>query len=155
MRAELFSCLMIFGIAWTLTQAYRTQIRHQEFLKLLEVRAQMHTRLLDRLGADPAAIDLLKNQQSLLDVKLPSQSGYPSSPYWRVLTSVQASGLLLCAGVGCLISRAQVEDSGDRLGFLFLGTMGIALGMGALLSGVAAFVAARLWFTAEHRAERA
>ena len=32
-----------------------------------------------------------------------------------------------------------------REAFLFLGTLGVALGVGALLSAVAAFAVARLW----------
>jgi hypothetical protein len=34
---------------------------------------------------------------------------------------------------------------GDQEFFLFLGTMGVALGIGAFLSAIAALVVARLW----------
>jgi hypothetical protein len=34
---------------------------------------------------------------------------------------------------------------GDKDGFLFLGTLGVALGLGSLLSAAAAFVVARMW----------
>ena len=34
---------------------------------------------------------------------------------------------------------------GDKDAFLFLGTIGVALGLGSLLSAAAAFVVARMW----------
>ena len=51
---------------------------------------------------------------------------------------------LLSAGGACLYIRNFMFE-GDREGFLFLGSMGVALGLGSLLSAIAALVVARMW----------
>jgi hypothetical protein len=54
------------------------------------------------------------------------------------------SFMLLSAGLGLLYIRGYMMGDG-REGFLFLGTLGVALGVGALLSALAAFFVARMW----------
>jgi hypothetical protein len=102
--------------------------------------------MLDRFGSDAAFLEFLKSdaQQHMFDVKLPDPK--VPAPYMRMLTAIQISFLLLSAGLACLYVRGFMFER-DQQAFLFLGTMGVALGIGSLLSAVAAFVVARMWGT--------
>ena len=73
MRGEEIVMMVIFvGIPWCLGWIYRTNLSHKRFMKILQLKAEMNSRLLDRVGTDPAVVEFLKSdaQQHLFDVKL-------------------------------------------------------------------------------------
>jgi hypothetical protein len=138
------------GIVWILGWIFKLNLSHQRYMKVLQLKAEMNARLLDRSASDPAILDYLKSdaQQQLFDVKLAEAATPAQAPYMRALTAAQASFLLLSAGVACAwFSRTTSLAGDDRNVFVFLGALGMALGVGSLLSSAAAFVAARLWHT--------
>lgn len=134
------------GIPAVLGWIYRTHLGHKRFMKVLQLKAEMNSRLLDRVGTDPAVVEFLKSdaQQHMFDVKLNDLGPRVPPPYMRMLTAVQVSFMMLSAGLGLLYIRGDMLGDG-REAFLFLGTLGVALGVGALLSAVAAFAVARMW----------
>lgn len=147
MRGEEIVMMFIFvGIPWVLGWIYRTNLAHKRFMKVLQLKADMNSRLLDRVGTDPAVVDFLKSdaQQHMFEVRLNDLGPRVPPPYMRMLTAVQISFMLLSAGGGLLYIREYMLGDG-REAFLFLGTLGVALGVGALLSALAAFAVARLW----------
>ena len=147
MRGEEMVLMFVFvGIPWVLGWIYRTHLNHKRFMKVLQLKAEMNSRLLDRVGTNPAVVEFLKSdaQQHLFDVKLTDIGPRVPPPYMRMLTAVQISFMMLSAGLGLLYIRSYMLGDG-REAFLFLGTLGVALGVGALLSAVAAFAVARLW----------
>jgi hypothetical protein len=142
---EPLAVLGIFvGIPMVLASIYRTHLQHVQLMKTLQLKAEANARMLDRFGSDAAFLDFLKSdaQQHMFDVKLPDPR--VPAPYMRMLTAIQISFLLLAAGVACLYVRGFMFER-DQQAFLFLGSMGVALGIGSLLSAVAAFVVARMW----------
>jgi hypothetical protein len=134
------------GIPWVLGWIYRTHLSHKRFMKVLQLKAEMNSRLLDRVGTDPAVVEFLKSdaQQHMFDVRLNDLGPRVPPPYLRMLTAVQVSFMMLSAGLGLLYIRGYMLGDG-REAFLFLGTLGVALGVGALLSALAAFAVARMW----------
>jgi hypothetical protein len=144
---EPLAVLGIFvGIPMVLASIYRTHLQHVQLMKTLQLKAEANARMLDRFGSDAAFLEFLKSdaQQHMFDVKLPDPK--VPAPYMRMLTAIQISFLLLAAGLACLYVRGFMFER-DQQAFLFLGTMGVALGIGSLLSAVAAFVVARMWGT--------
>ena len=123
---------------------YRAHLQHIQLMKILQLKSEANARMLDKFGADASFLEFLKSdaQQQMFDVKLPPQR--VPAPYMRMLTAIQISFLLLAAGVACLYVRGFMFER-DQQAFLFLGTMGVALGIGSLLSAAAAFVVARMW----------
>ncbi len=142
---EPLAVLGIFiGIPMVLASIYRAHLQHVQLMKTLQLKAEANARMLDRFGSDAAFLEFLRSdaQQHMFDVKLPDQR--VPAPYMRMLTAVQISFLLLSAGIACLYVRGFMFER-DQQAFLFLGSMGIALGVGSLLSAVAALVVARMW----------
>lgn len=152
MRGEDLAILSVFvGIPWVLGWVIRTILNHMRFMKVLQLKAEANARLMDRFGQDPGLLDYLKSDahRELFDVKLADPSPRMPAPYGRMLTSVQLAAMLLSAGVACLFVKQYVPQrwGGEQIGWLFFGTMGVALGIGSLLAALAAFVAARMWNT--------
>jgi hypothetical protein len=136
--------VVFVGIPTVLGWIFRAYLQHVQFMKVLQLKAETNARMLDKFGSDAAFIDYLKSdaQQRMFEVKLPEPK--MPAPYLRMLTAIQVSFLLLSAGGACLFIRQYMYE-GDKDGFLFLGTLGVALGLGSLLSAAAAFVVARMW----------
>jgi hypothetical protein len=142
---EAIAFLGIFiGIPMVVASIYRAHLQHIQLMKILQLKSEANARMLDKFGADASFLEFLKSdaQQQMFDVKLPPQR--VPAPYMRMLTAIQISFLLLAAGVACLYVRGFMFER-DQQAFLFLGTMGVALGIGSLLSAAAAFVVARMW----------
>ena len=149
MRFETLLVMMIFlGVPYILGWIFKAHLSHQRFMKVLQLKAEMNQRLLERAGSDPAVFELLKSeaQHQMFDVRIAEPP--PPAPYMRMVTTLQASFLLLAGGAACLWFGAQVSpDFGEARGFKFFGALGLALGIASLLSAGATFVVARMWNT--------
>jgi hypothetical protein len=145
MAPDIILLFLFLGIPWVLGWISKSYWSHQQFMKVLQLKAEMNARLLDRAGADPALLELLKSdaQQQMFEVKLP-EPRLPAA-YMRMLTAIQLSFLFLAAGIAFLVVRSYVSYQGDQITTLFFGTLGVALGIGSMLSAVAAFAVGRLW----------
>lgn len=141
-----FVVAVMLGIPSILGWMYRTNLAHQRYMKVLQLKAEMNARLLDKIGNEPGVLDVLKGdgQQKMFEVTLP-EIGRTAAPYARVLTAAQIGIVLLCGGLGFLYIRQFMNHTGEQEGMLVFGTMGVSVGLGALLSAIAAFVAARAW----------
>ena len=145
---EPFVVGMVFlGIPAIIGAIIKNYQAHHRMMKVLELKAEMNSRLLDRVGADPGAMELLKSeaQQHLFDAPFPEAGSRLPATQGRMLTSAQIGLVVLCAGAGLLYIRQFIGNSDDGEALLVIGTLGIALGVGALLSAVAAYIAMKLW----------
>ena len=149
MAPEIVMIAIFVGMPWMLAWVFKLNLSHQRYMKALQLKAEMNTRLLDRAASDPALMEYLKSdtQQHLFDVRLSEEAHPASVPYLRALTAVQAGFLMLSGGVACSWLAVHPDDPHWEPMFRFLGALGIALGIGAMLSAGAAFVAARMWHT--------
>jgi hypothetical protein len=146
MRADgLFITLIFIGIPCVLAWTARANWAHQRYMKALELRAEANARLIDRFGSDPNVLELLKSDSHRALFTLPAADPDRSVPYRRMLTSLQVGFLLFGAGTAFLWVKPGVVNANDQQGFLFFGVLGIALGIGSLLSAVAAFVVGHWW----------
>lgn len=146
MRGSDFALMVVFvGIPWVLGWISRSYWNHQQFMKVLQLKAEMNTRLLDRAGTDPTLLEFLKGdaQQQMFEVKLP-EPRLPTA-YMRMLTAIQLSFLFLAAGIAFLVVRSYLVGENDQAITLFFGTLGVALGIGSMLSAAAAFAVGRMW----------
>ena len=97
-------------------------------------QAEVHLRLLDRLGTAPEVLNYLQSPagQQLLDA-VGVERG---SLIGRILGSVQAGFILILLGSSLLLVRAFVVDDGA---LLIVGVPAIAIGAGFLASSAVSF----------------
>ena len=152
MRGDEFLAALFFliGVPCVFGWVLKTWLNHKRFMHVLKLKAESNAKLIDRFGTEPGVLEFLKSDasQRLFDVQMTATSPQATRmppPYLRMLTALQISLMLLSVGVGLLYIRRFVEYRDGREAFLFLGTLGVSLGVGALLSAAAALVVARMW----------
>jgi len=130
-----------------LTWLIRTWIDYRRWSRLAKVQTDVHTKLLDRFTANE---DLLAYIQSSAGSKFLESSPITldagprsvGAPLGRIMWSGQAGVVLTAGGVGLLFVSGQV--SGDvAQPFHALGIVGIALGLGFVISAIISFMISR------------
>jgi len=120
---------------------FRGWLAHRRVLKLAAMQADIQTRMLDKFGTAPEIIEYLQSDggQNLLQA-VPVEKAHP---YQRIMGSVQAGVILALVGVAAIFLRTQIADSYEP--FVFLGAVGLALGLGFLISSAISFFLSRHW----------
>jgi hypothetical protein len=126
---------VVFGtIAW-IVYTISTNIRRS---KVSRMQAEIHSRLLDRFSASQELLAYLESPAGRRFLEADAREA--SQPWSRVLGAIQAGCVLSLVGVAELIVRT-LEPNGDLAEFLLItGAIAIAIGMGFLLSALAAFL---------------
>ena len=131
---------VFIGVPYVLVLAYRANLAHQRFMKVLQVKSDTMGKIIDRFGQEPGALEFLKSDapRELFDVKLPDASGGIPDGYGRMLTAMQAGAVLLPTGVVLLLFARRVGEYQARDAFFLFSALGIGLGIGCLLAAAAA-----------------
>jgi hypothetical protein len=132
---------MAIGVLVWLT---RTLIDYRRWSRLAKVQTDVHTKILDRFTANddllayiqsPAGSKFLESSPIKLDAG-PRSVGAPLS---RILWSVQGGLVLLAGGIGLLVVSGRVANDVSQP-IQALGVLGIALGLGFVISAIISFV---------------
>jgi hypothetical protein len=122
----------------------RTIIDYRRWSRLAKVQTDAHTKLLDRFTANedllayiqsPAGSKFLESSPIKLDAG-PRSVG---APLGRILWSVQGGLVLVAGGIGLEVVRGRVADEAAQP-LHVLGVLGIALGLGFVISAIISFV---------------
>jgi hypothetical protein len=122
----------------------RTLVDYRRWNRLAKVQTEVHTKLLDRFTTNndlsayiqsPAGSKFLQSSPIMLDAA-PKSVG---APLGRILWSVQGGIVLMAAGIGLQVVSARVADDAAQP-LHALGVLGIALGLGFLVSAIISFV---------------
>lgn len=122
----------------------RTLIDYRRWSRLARVQTDVHTKLLDRFTANedllayiqsPAGAKFLQSSPITLDAA-PRSVG---APLGRILWSVQGGVVLIAGGIGLQLVSGRVADSASQT-LHALGVLGIALGVGFVISAIISFV---------------
>jgi hypothetical protein len=125
----------------------RTFIDYRRWSRAAKVQTEVHTKLLDRFTANddllayiqsPAGSKFLESAPITLDAG-PRPVG---APLGRILWSVQGGLVLMAGGIGLLIVSGRVAAEASPA-LNALGVLGIALGLGFLVSAIISFVISR------------
>jgi hypothetical protein len=127
-----------------LTWLIRTFIDYRRWSRLAKVQTDVHTKLLDRFTGNE---DLLAYIQSSAGSKFLESSPIAldagprsvGAPLGRILLSVQAGLVLMAAGVGLHFVGSQVSGDASQP-FHAMGVLGIALGLGFVISAIISFM---------------
>lgn len=125
----------------------RTLVDYRRWSRLAKVQTDVHTKLLDRFAAHD---DLLAYIQSpagskfleSAPIKLDAGSRSVGAPLGRILWSVQGGTVLLAGGLGFLFLSGRVADEAAQP-LHVLGVLGIALGLGFVVSAIISYVISR------------
>jgi hypothetical protein len=122
----------------------RTLMDYRRWHKLARVQTEVHTKLLDRFTANndliayiqsPAGSKFLQSSPIMLDAG-PRSVGAPLA---RILWSIQGGVVLIAGGIGLQTVSGRVADDASQP-LHALGVLGIALGLGFLVSAILSFV---------------
>lgn len=125
----------VTAIVWAVTSNRRKQ-------QVQSLQAEMQAKLLDRLSNNQELAEFLKTDagRRLLEPPIEGQS----SPFRRILTSIQAGLVSSLLGTGLLIIRHKMEDAA-RDETLVFGTIALTVGLGFLFSAIASFALSKAW----------
>jgi len=127
-------------IAWII----RIFQNNRRILKLASMQVEMQTHLIDKFDSAEDLRTYLDSEggQQLLKVAPVEKA----SPYRRILGSIQAGVILTLGGLALFLIRNHVPgESGEDFAMMFLGVLGIAIGLGFLLSAGASFWLSKSW----------
>lgn len=132
--------LAIGVVVWLI----RTTVDYRRWSRLAKVQTDAHTKLLDRFTTNedllayiqsPAGSKFLESSPIKLDAG-PRSVG---APLGRILWSVQGGLVLVAAGIGFEVVSGRVTDDASQP-LHVLGVLGIALGLGFVISAIISFV---------------
>ena len=145
---ETVSDLFVFaGFAlagWVASWLIRTGIDYRRWSRLAKVQTDVHTKLLDRFTANedllayiqsPAGSKFLESSPIKLDPG-PRSVG---APLGRILWSVQGGLVLVAAGIGLQMVSGSIPYEASQA-LHILGVLGIAVGVGFVISAIISFV---------------
>ena len=129
MLVPVVALVMVFGGAVAIFWVVFSTIRR---LKVARVQADVHSRLLDKVGTSQEFLTFLDSESgkqlvASIGIEQPSRN-----PYNRILASVQAGVILVCVSIAMLIIGVNFLDVAE--GFKIVGSLGLALGIGFLIS---------------------
>ena len=134
-----------FGMAISLAVwLIRTILDYRRWNRLSKVQTDVHTRILDRFTDNAELLAYIQSQagKRFLEsspIMLDAGPRNVAAPLGRILWSVQAGLVLAAAGTGLeLVSGRFAEDASQPL--QVLGALGIALGVGFVLSALTSFL---------------
>jgi ABC-type multidrug transport system fused ATPase/permease subunit len=142
-------------VTGVLTWLVRTLIEHRRWSRVSKVQAEVHNKLMDRFTANedllayiqtPAGKRFLESAPIALD-------GAPravSAPVGRIMWSVQVGLVLAAAGFGLEYVSGSIDKNVSQPLFA-MGVLGIAIGIGFVISAIVSYVLSRrlgLWETA-------
>lgn len=131
--------VMMFVIGWSI----KFVSTNRRLDRLAKMHHELQNKILDKFGTSQEMIDYLGTDpgKRLLDAPVVEHG----SPYGRILGSVQAGIILVLGGAAFLVVTRLVDlgGAGDEAGFVFVGVLTLALGLGFLISAYAAHVLSR------------
>jgi len=128
---------LILGIGWIV----RLVGTNRRILKMAAMRAELQTRMLEKFGSAQELVAYLEAEAGQDFLEAPPTEKI--SPYGKILSSIQAGIVLTVLGVALLFLRGQMQDSEEA--FVFLGAIGLALGIGFLISAAASYGLSKSW----------
>ena len=134
------------GIAFMAILAWIIRIfqTNRRILKLAGMQVEMQTRLIDKFDSAEELRTYLDSEGGKQLLKATPVE--KASPYGRILGSIQAGVILTLGGLAVFLIRNHVPgDSGEDFAMMFLGALGIAIGLGFLISATASFWLSKSW----------
>lgn len=142
MEESLFPMMGSVAFMWVVGWIIKTISNNRKAFRMATMQAELQSKLLDKFGSAPELLDFLQSDASQGFAELVPAEARPN-PYDKILWSVQAGIVLLMSGLACMFLRDQLSEGFEA--FTVLGAMGVALGVGFLLSAAIAYLLSKKW----------
>ena len=142
MEESLFPMIGTVAFVCVVGWIIKVMSNNRKALRMASMQAELQSKLLDKFGSTSELLEYLQSDAGTGFVRLLPAEGRPN-PYDKILSSVQTGIVLLMAGLACMFLRGQLTEGFDE--FTFLGALGVALGVGFLMSAAVAFLLSRKW----------
>lgn len=135
--------LLALGLGWFV----RMVLDYRRMNRLERAQAEVHNRIMDRLGSSDELLQYMRTPAGskyleLTPIRLQAQS--PRPPVTRSLWSIQIGVIVGFAALGLLFLSGNFAGETAQ-GFLAMGTIGVAVGLGFIASAaVSIFLSRRL-----------
>ena len=127
--------MMVF--AWML----KLGLDHRRRVQLMHHQYDLQTKLLEKFSSTEEMMTYLQGDAG--ERFLASATAEKADPRGKILGSIQTGLVLLAGGTAFMFLRHQIAEAEE--GFVLMGTLGIALGVGFILSAVVAYVLSKSW----------
>jgi hypothetical protein len=149
MWRDMFFSVMVFtgllsavlSVGWLI----RYVVGHRRWLRSVKVQTDVHTRLMERFASNDELMTYIQSPagrqflQGLPAAPEMASSPIVSPPLTRIMWSVQAGVVLVCAGAGLLtIKRYMVDEVAEML--LVWGVLSLSVGVGFVLAAGASYI---------------
>jgi hypothetical protein len=140
----LYPIIGVTGLIAIVGWIIRIFVTNRRMLKIAGMQMEMQTRLLEKFDSpDQLRAYLDSDSGRKLLESIPVER---TSPFGRILGSVQAGVILSLGGLALLLVQAGLaHGSSDAFGLLFLGALALAVGIGFLVSAGVAHGLSRSW----------
>ena len=136
--APVLGVAAFFGICGWIFSLF---LNHRRRMKTALLQSELQKQLLDKFDSTEELRHFLESDsgRNFIDTAPVEKQ----SPHGRIMGALQSGLIMSSAGLACLYLQHQIPDGREM--FAFLGAIGLALGIGFLLSAGAAFVLSRKW----------
>jgi hypothetical protein len=137
-----------FGMAiGLLVWLVRKLIDYRRWSRLAKVQAEVHAKLLDRMGTNEELMAYIQSpagSRFLESAPIPLDEGSRplSAPLGRILWSVQGGVILMAGGIGLWMVSLRLGEEAS-LPLQSIGILALALGAGFIVSAIISYVLSR------------
>ena len=129
------------GVLLVLGWMLKFVLTHRRRVKLSQLQYDLQSKLLDKFSTSQELAEYLQGDAG--ERLLQSATVERSDPHTRILGSLQICLVLLTGGAALLALEGRISGADEA--FAFLGTVGIALGVGFGLSAGVAYLLSKSW----------
>lgn len=125
-------------------------LKGRQVRRAMEIQSQLHQKMLDRFSSSQDLIAFIQSSEGsrFLD-KLTEQP--VSGPLERTLSSIRTGIIITFLGAGLIVVGAMLGYELSENGAMVFGLVGVFLGAGFLVSGLASHRLARQWGLFENK----
>jgi hypothetical protein len=110
--------------------------------KMAKAQSDMQTKLIEKFGSSPELLDYMKTDAGQRFIQTaPVEAPPQRNPYARILRSITAGTILTFLGIGLL----SISSFAGGHGFTVFGTIGLAIGLGFLVSAGISYFLSKSW----------
>lgn len=131
------SSAFFLAVVWII----KMSLAHRRFNRLTQLQHDLQSKLLDKFSSSQELSEYLHGDAG--ERFLQSATVERSDPHARILGSVQVCLVLLTGGAAFLVLQGRITGADEA--FAFLGTLGVALGVGFGLSAGVAYLLSKAW----------